>query len=792
MSRRYQILLHPYLRFSILLAVLCLPRVAGAQGPSSLPGAHLTLPVTRALKDSLVHLPDEFIASGSDTVVLDSNRILSRGRDYSIVYRFGTLRLDSLLLDTLLRDPAANHRIGIGYEYFPLHIPPFYAHRTIITLRDSTGKDSIKISRPTGGFSVDDIFGANLQKSGSIVRGFTVGSNRDLSLNSGFRMQLSGKLSSDIDIAASLTDENTPIQPEGTTQTLQEFDKVFVEIRSSNMAATLGDFDLDITGQEFSTLSRKLEGAKGTADYQFGETGGSVLISGAVARGKFQTMQFLGQDAVQGPYRLTGRNGEPDIIVIAGTERVYIDGERQTRGETNDYTIDYSTGEVTFMPRRLITAASRITIDFEYSDRQFSRSLIAAQSASRFFDDKARFTFTFIREADNPDAPIDFTITDSARAALEQAGADPRKAVQSGVIPVDSGGVYLAVDTVLSGNTPFRYYRYAPGDPNAKFLVTFSFVGAGQGDYTRQQIGIFVFSGRGGGDYLPVVRLPVPQAQQVMDFALEVHPLKALSVSGEYARSEFNANMLSDLAGVKTSGEAMKYTLSYNPRNVTIGGSDIGGFDLQLKERRVGSLFSPIDRTNDIEFTRKWGVDSLATGDEQIQEGTLRYLPTTGISVGGEYGDISRGGDQHAVRTEGDLSVQKADLPTTTYTIEHVHSTDLQLDEASTWLRQRGSLAYTFWNATPGFSYEGEHREILSPDSGIYKAGSFSFDQFGPKLGVKNLGPVQLSAELLWRIDNLVNDGVIMRQSTSVTQTYNGRLSETANFTTSLDVTLRE
>lgn len=790
MSRRRHTLLYPIVPISALLTLLCFPRFTFAQGLSSLPRTHLSVQVNRALRDSLIHLPDEFIASGTDTLILDSGWILRRGKDYSIVYRFGTLRLDSLLLDSLIREPA--HKLEIGYEYFPLHFPPYYARRTLIALRDSTGRDSLRISRPSGGFSIDDIFGANLQKSGSIVRGFTVGSNRDLSLNSGFRMQLSGKISSDIDVAASLTDENTPIQPEGTTQTLQEFDKVFVEIRSSDVAATLGDFDLDITGQEFSSLSRKLQGAKGTADYRLGETGGSVLISGAVTRGKFQTMQFNGLEAVQGPYRLTGRNGEPDIIVIAGTERVYINGERQTRGETNDYTIDYSTGEVTFMPRRLITSASRITVDFEYTDRQFSRSLIAAQSASRFFNDKARFTFTFIREADNPDAPIDFTITDSARATLEQAGGNRSKAFQSGVTAVDSGGVYAAVDTVLSGGVPFRYYRFAPGDPSAKYLVTFSFAGTGQGDYVRQQIGVFIFNGRGGGNYLPVIYLPVPQAQQVMDFSLEVHPVKALSVSGEYARSEFNANMLSDLPGVKSPGEAMKYALSYSPRNVTVGGTDIGGFDVQLKERRVGSLFSPIDRTNDIEFTRKWGVDTLASGNEEIQEGTLHYLPSTGVSLGGEYGKISRGDDQRAIRTEGDLSLQRADLPTTTYTIEHIRSTDQQLDEASSWLRQKGSLAYTFWNATPGFSYEGERREITSPDSGLFKAGSFSFDQFGPRLGVKSLGPVQVSAELLWRIDNLVNAGIITRESSSFTQTYNGRLAETASFTTSLDVTLRE
>ncbi len=339
-------------------------------------------------------------------------------------------------------------------------------------------------------------------------------------------MQLSGKIASNIEIAAALTDENIPIQPEGTTQTLQEFDNVFVEIRSTDVAATLGDFSLNMPATEFARLSRKLQGARGTADYRLGFSNGSVMIAGAVTRGKFNTNQFNGIEGVQGPYLLVGRNGERDIVIVAGTEKVYINGELRTRGETNDYTIDYSTSEITFTPRRLITSVSRITVDFEYTDRQYSRSLMAAQTVSNFFDNRARFTFTYLREADDPDAPIDLLLTDSAKVALRYAGADKNKAFVSGVTRVDSNGLYMLVDSVLSDGGHVQFFRYAPGDPNALYNVSFSRVGFGAGSYIRLQAGVFEYKGSGGGDYAPLRYLPLPQEQQVMDLALDVAPVR--------------------------------------------------------------------------------------------------------------------------------------------------------------------------------------------------------------------------------------------------------------------------
>ncbi len=751
------------------------------------PRETFSISLSPTLADSLVRLPHQFIVNGTDTLMLHGSTALIRGSDYSINYRQGTIRFDS----TFLARTPLPARVTAFYAYFPFTFQESYYRRRLITIRDSTGRDMLRIARPPTTFTVDDFFGGNLQKSGSLVRGFTIGTNRDLSLTSGLRLQLAGRISSDIDVAASLTDENTPIQPEGTTQTLQEFDKVFVEIRSSNVGATLGDFNLELGGPEFARLSRKLQGAQATAEYRTNFAAGSATIAGALTRGKFNTNTFQGFEGVQGPYRLSGRNGERAIIIIAGTERVYVDGERQVRGETNDYTIDYGTGEVTFTTRRLITSASRIVIDCEYSDRQFSRSLFAVRASSVVFSDRAKVTVTYVREADDPDAPIDFAITDSARTILQQAGGDRNKAVQSGIARVDSNGFYVQVDTVLVSG-PARLYRYAPGDPNAFYNVSFSFVGAGKGDYVRQQVGVFVWRGPGNGEYLPLRFLPLPESNQVLDVAMDIAPTSDLRVSGEFANSRHDANRLSSLPESEAGGSAFTLSAAYNPRDVKIGGTQIGGFDLALRERIVQDRFVPIDRTNDIEFNRKWGIDTLRQSDERIEEASLRYLPMAGVTVGGGYGDIRRGDLFRSSRAEGVLTMNSTGLPKLDYIIENVRSKDFTADNGGAWLRQKGSAEYAFGGIVPGIRYESEDKRLSSMFSSAVRAGSYRFQAIDPDVTFRNLGKLFLRVGVGWRTDDSFLNGDVTRESSSFTQSYVGRLSEWNNVTSSLEITLRD
>lgn len=771
--------------FSILLfgtVLLCVPAALRAQPSGS---ARFEIGPDPSLADSLFRLPDQFILSSTDTLLLDSTRQLRRGEEFSINYRFGTIRFTRTLLDSI----AGAHAVTVSYRYLPFHFQDSYALQRLVPVPDSSGKETVSIARPATSLSVEDLFGPDLQKSGSIVRGFTVGSNRDLSLNSGLRLQLAGKIASDIDIAASLTDESTPIQPEGTTQTLQEFDKVFVTIRGRDVGATLGDFNLDVAGTEFANLNRKLQGAKGDVTFRPGFGSGSAMVAAAVPRGKYTTNQFTGLEGVQGPYRLVGRNNERNIIVIAGTEQVYIDGERQTRGETNDYVVDYSTGEVTFTTRRLITSASRIVVDFEYTDRQYSRSLLGGNVATGLFQNKATVSFSFFREADAQDDPIDLVLTDSARTILANAGDDSRKAAETGVTHVDSNGYYVRVDTLVGG-APVTFYRYAPSRL-AQYNVVFSFVGSGAGDYTKKGIGEFLWVGTGAGDYLPIRYLPLPQEASLFDVGLSAEPVGDLKIAGEFAGSRFDANRFSTIDDNDNQGNALLLTARYAPKRVMIGGANIGALDVSFRHRVVGERFVPLDRTNDIEFGRKWGVDSLRKAREQIDEAHLSYTPDPALTIAGGTGWIERGGDLSTSRVEGNLRFDPANLPHGAYAIENVSTKDLGAAVTGSWLRHHGTIEYTWGHIVPFIRYEGENRRIRSAATGSLSDGSFRFDVFGAGGKLADIGALSLSASWEMRNDDVADSGAMLRQSTSTTEMFQAGVRADNGFGSTLDITLR-
>jgi hypothetical protein len=786
-----------------LLAPLILCAQHTADPTSAVPFQHTVLRLSQG--DTSYSLPHTFIVQGSEIVVLDSVRQLHRTTDYQIEYFRGVISLQRKQLLLLLADSSV-HSIAVSYQVPAFSLRREYSIRSLIPVRDSGGGISRRAESSLSKFSMDDVFGSGLQKSGSIFRGLTVGSNRDLALNSGFRMQLAGKLSSELDIAAALTDENVPIQPEGTTQTLRELDRVFIQLTSPRFGATLGDFVYDIRepeGGEFGRLSRKLQGANGVATLHNLFDQGSTLrfgVTGATARGKYASNQFQGAEGTQGPYLLTGQDGGGRPIIIAGTEKVYVNGQLMTRGETNDYTIDYSTGELFFSARRLITNASRITVDFEYTDRQFTRNLVGVTAGATAMDNRLQVFAAITQEADDPASPIDLALDDSLRSIIAASGTDRYKASVSGLLfagrdsaTLQAKGQYVMRDTLLNGKRrPFLLY--APGDPLALYSVTFSPVAAMPPDslgYNRANTGGYALAGLGKGSYLPVQFLPIPQLHRVMNGRLSFAPRPDVMLRAEYALSSFDQNRLSANDGEANRGGAYKVSAEYRPKNLQLGTLSLGEVGITLSDRFVDRRFVSLDRTNEIEFNRNWNIDGISLGDEEIRQADLMYRPVQSVELGASYGYLERQGSARSTRITSSASIQDSALPAFRYGNEFIRSEDLTTSQKSDWIRQTGSIASRIWSLNPALRVAMEDRQDRIAATDSLQRGSFRYLEIAPGISFSTAAPIQFSAELQLRTEDSASARGFARAFSAVTQLYDMRLREWRSFSTSISLALR-
>jgi hypothetical protein len=605
-------------------------------------------------------------------------------------------------------------------------------------------------------------------------------------------MELSGEVVEGVNLRAVLTDENTPILPEGTTQRLSEIDRVFIEVSSRRGAAQLGDFDFSIDASEFAKFNRKLQGAKIQGSVPGRGTvfsSADVVVAGATSRGTYRSQAIEAVDGVQGPYRLEGESGERFIIVVPGTEQVYIDGKRLSRGETNDYVIDYSTAEISFTPRQIITANKRIVVEFQYSTNQFTRSLVGASVRARFGDARrssGHLAATFLREADSREFSEEFGLTSADSALLVVSGDDVATRTGAELVEYDPEALFVQYtrQPFLSGegteDSVFVALTGAPLEGEDVFRVRFSRVGIGNGSYVRTGRSVngilYEYRGPGDGEYEPVRVLPKPRRQQLFDLAAEFSPVDGLDFFGSWARSVNDENRLSDVDASDDEGSA--YTAGARLEEVPTG---VAGtrLSIQAKRRFVGSNFRSFNRIRPVEFGRQWGVDLRAVGvaggnsfgtGEATNEISGRLSLTAKSALSGEWAQIRFGDFFKAFRQSAGFVVDEAVLPVLEYRLEHIVSDDVVAEEEGEWWRQAASLRWenVVGRLTPAIELEREDRRQRDTGADSLISRSQAFVELRPSLAWIS-ERVEVGGGLDWRRERLPFGGHMRHAATGWT-----------------------
>ena len=562
---------------------------------------------------------------GKDTIVIDTfsvnprtfqilnNNKESVSLDYKLLPYKGLVVFLDIPYDTLI------------FNYHPLLIDfskKYYKHPISLnrTIEQKQYHPSLNIINTVNS---NNLFqGTKLNRTGSISRGLMVGNNQDFSLNSNLNLQLSGMISPTMKILASVTDDNIPIQPQGNTQQLQDFDKVFIEVSDQKWKLTAGDFWIKNKDSYFLKYHKRGQGIH-LKNKIIGNNNIEIDVenSASISKGKFGRNVIQGIEGNQGPYRLYGNENESFIIILSGTENVYIDGVLLKRGQNNDYIIDYNTSEISFTANTLINKDKRIIVEFQYSDKNYARSLL--QSSTTIKKNNSSFYIHGYGEQDSKNQPLqlDFDLLD--RQTLENIGDNIDLAIGSGIDSVEfnqATNLYQKIDSL-----GYEVYQYSNNEQQAVYMLTFSNVGQGNGNYKIKENNALgkVFEWIApdtisfgsiikNGDYSTIKKLVTPKKRQIISVGGKTI-WSGNSLSYELSTSNMDLNTFSAINNEDNIGFAG--LVNFENKNTL---KEKWELNQQYRIESISKDYRRIERFREVEFERNWNIQNLITRKDQL------------------------------------------------------------------------------------------------------------------------------------------------------------------------------
>ena len=727
--------------------------------------------------DSVSINPSRFQVKTKDNKIVDSTL-------YSVDFAKAILRF---------KLPTEIDTIQIEYLRYPKFLTKVYKQLddAVIVERSSDFKQLYRLENNTSNNTFTPFDG--LTTSGSISRGVTIGNNQNSVLNSELDLQISGKLSDKVSLRASIQDANIPLQESGYSQRLDEFDQVFIELFSDDWNIRAGDIDLIDTKSYFANFSKRVQGLLVNANIS-DKT--SVFASGALVRGQFTTTQFTAQEGNQGPYKLSGSNNELYVLIVSGSETVYVNGVPLERGENNDYIIDYNAGEIIFNSTFPITSEMRITVDYQFSERNYSRFTVFG--GANYTTETLKLNVSVYSESDAKNQPLQQNLSTEQTQILAAAGDNEALMIAPSASETTySENRILYKKEFLGAEEIFIFSTNAEDE---LYSVSFTLVGTNQGNYVLSNTNainniyeyIAPIAGVPQGNYEPITQLVAPERLQIAVVNGQYKPSKKTDVFFEFAGSKKDANLFSNLDDGNNDGYAGKFTLKQN----LIQSDSLWNLSASLDADFIQKNFNSIQRLYRAEFNRDWNLDTAETTGDLIDYGN-QLLFTSGLRLSHSQKGVASYNFEHLNYSEnfnGNRHSVSANLRLGDFTM-YSNSSFLNNESSinkSTFLRSFNRVVYGKNNKWAGAKFTTEDNKQRAIASDSLTELSQKFNAYETFVGIGDSTKIYAEVGYIKRFNDSLRNNNLERVNNSSTYYLKSRLIQNKNTTLQLYANYRD
>ena len=713
----------------------------------------------------------------SDTILVDSVSINSSF--------FSIKTKDSLFLDDsyydidyaksilTLKKPLETDSIIVNYLAYPEFLTRTY--RQIdddVILANTTNQQKLyKLSQPSEKSNFTPFDG--LTTSGSISRGIVIGNNQNSVLNSELDLQVTGKLSEKVSLRASIQDANIPLQESGYSQRLDEFDQVFIELFSDNWKIRAGDVDLENNNTYFGNFSKRVQGLSLNARLNHSESTTNLFAAGALVRGQFTTSQFIAQEGNQGPYKLKGPNEELFVLIVSGSETVYVNGIAIERGENKDYIINYNAGEIIFNATFPITSEMRITVDYQFSERNYSRLVVFG--GGNYESDKLKIGASIYSENDSKNNPLQQNLSEEQVTILSEAGDDRNQMVAPSSTPeAFNENRILYKKEVVNGIEAFVFSN----NPNdALFSVTFSLVGDNQGNYVVSTIDaistiyeyVEPIAGIPQGNYEPIIQLVAPTKLQLAIVNGSYTPSEKTNIAFEIAGSKNDLNLFSNIDDDDNDGYAAKLKVNQS----IIKTDSLWNLNALVDTDYINENFRTIQRVYNAEFNRDWNLGT-ETGSQNITDFGNQLIFKTGLSLFHQNKGTANyqfehlnytdnfNGNRHILGVNFNLNRWRI-ISNSSYLTATANTT------TSSFLRSYNEVTYSFNKAWAGTRIGIEDNEQQEKETDVFTPLSQRFKSYEAFAGIGDSTKIFAEVGYKYRTNDSIRNNTLQKVNTSNT-----------------------